>query len=386
MKKIVCLIGIFMLVFSLNAFAVDFEGAGWYEKQNGNGPEYKWFKKHPTAQSEWVYVGPELPSITKGHLKINAAVSSRGATRHGAVIPNGIAFGFNGAEGNAEGGAGGFVKNGTIDADLNIYGGGAATGGAEVFNLTGPKAPELSIGVRSYSHNIAETGGELKVKADPDPYFGFAKVGGGAHGSAAQGSFDTSIVGSSPLPMWDSFGITSGTAAQGSAGSWEGHAYAKDFGDPGCFWDSKAGAGFKADISMQGGTLSESYRYIDLFDGGKTEGMGTNVDAFTTVDTKGKDWDWEKGMFNKSGSNVNGGFIAAGGVNSQTFQVGPGVATAGAKGAYIGAGQLNTDFHGNASGGTYTGITTFNGYNGSINHAGANMSVTASNTLPKIAD
>jgi len=59
MKKIVCLIGIFMLVFSLNAFAdpAEFGAPGWYQRtKTDGGIQTQFFPNgHPEGQSEWSY-------------------------------------------------------------------------------------------------------------------------------------------------------------------------------------------------------------------------------------------------------------------------------------------------------------------------------------------
>ena len=51
--------------------------------------------------------------------------------------------------------------------------------------------------------------------------------------------------------------------------------------------DSNANAGAYASINMYGNSISESYRYVSEENGTKTEGMGTNVAAFTTVESSG---------------------------------------------------------------------------------------------------
>jgi len=268
---------------------------------------------------------------------------------------------------------------------------------------------------------------------DPDGklIFGFIPTAGGAVGGeisgfAAQGTLNGSALTESPK-YFDTEGLTVGVAGQGSIGSFEGGAYAlsgpdyttkewvrvgglykkcnpgqgcrtkffKQYPPQGQGWrkvkdiygcvtvnnDSKAGAGAGASITMWGGSYSESYRAVDWNDGTKTEIMGTNVGAYTNIESSGYNYDWDKGL-GYADSNISGGWKAAGGVASVTIQDAPGIggAIATATGVYAGSGPLNTNYAGSVHGGTYTSVTTVNGMNGSINSAGATMSVTSTVT------
>jgi len=219
-------------------------------------------------------------------------------------------------------------------------------------------------------------------------------------GFAAQGTLNVSALGESPI-FFETEGFTGGIAAYKDllVGFFEGYAFAASGPD---YWnceivgyrcgrcgcrpiyrpvkhDSKAGAGMGAEIEMFGSSYSESYRYVNYDCGTKTEGMGTNVGAFTTVYSHGYDYDWDKGL-SCSYADVDGGWIAAGGAASLTVQEGPaGNAKASAIGIYVGCGQLGDNYNGSAEGYTNTSVTTFNGMGGSINQASSGMVVNSGN-------
>jgi len=398
MKKIVCLIGIFMLVFSLNAFADEKKDSG---------------------------------STSVGFLGIEAEAGNATGSFGFAETPwwsaDGFAVGGGLAGGHSEGGAFGGVYNGSIEGEINTVGGGLSK--TETIKDISPS--EHRVG--TLTQNQASTHGKIKVKADVGDGFGAGAVLGGFHGAAGQVSGNVSHM----HLGWafDSEGHTGGIAGQGSAGYIAGSAGAlvagysvdegytgRDCNDKGkCTgwfvktngenagtvryfdgkkprdenpnWeylgaekvkprDLKAGAGAKAGIDMTGFSYSESYRAIDKFEGGKTESMGTFVGAGTDVKSYGNDWEWKVNEgcgIACSNASVDGGWIAAGGAATRTVQGGDGLghARAGAVGGYFGAGELGTNFNGSAIGHSQTSITTIDGFNGSINGASAGMKVTA---------
>lgn len=284
-------------------------------------------------------------------------------------IPNGSAFGISGAGGGTLGWSNGDVFfHGDVDGYLDVWGGGLTN--TDAYRFT-PQQGDIGIGVGSHSESYALTNGYGDIYTNVGPGVGYANMT--LFGIAAQGTLNASQLGSSPLPMWDSNGKTKGCASQGSIGAWGGDAdvFVSGWGD--------AGAGLEAELSMGGDSWSESYRYIDWNDGAKTEGMGTNVGARTSVDSYGYGWDDSCACGpDYADSHVGGGFIAGGAVKSTTVQTnGLGGAFATANGAYVGAGELGCNYDGSAVGGTYTSITTVNGMKGSINRAGASMSVTS---------
>jgi len=308
-------------------------------------------------------------------------------------IPNGFAGGISAAGGFGQATSEGFIFNGMVEGEVNTFNGGVTRTNSYRFN---PGIGDKSIGVGSSSDGSAITSADAKIKVDPDGklIFGFIPTAGGAadariKGIAGQGTANVSGLTGSPKFGWESDGHTGGIAVQGSVGGFEGEAYALSGPDYTKKWyhktgkcrghwhrddiDSKAGAGMGAEVAMQGGSTSESYRYIDWFDGGKTEGMGTNVESWTNVQSSGYAYDWDKGL-STSNANLNGGWVAGGFAASKTHQEN---ASASAKGYYFGAGQLGTNYQGSAIGGTYTNVTTFEGYKGSFQGAGANMSVTS---------
>jgi len=315
-----------------------------------------------------------------GCLDVDAKAGSAAIDCDARLIPNGGAFGISGAIGGAKAGADGFVFNGTVEGDVDAWGGGLTVTDAYRFN---PHMGDKSIGVGSSSESYALTGAKLKIKVDPG-YFGFGEVDGHLCGFAAQGTLNASGLIESPK-YFDTEGFTGGIAGQGSIGGFSGGAFAVSGPDIKiCRWkiDSKSGAGAGAEIAMSGGSYSESYRFVDWSGCGpgstKTEGMGTVVGAYTNIESYGYDYDWDKGC-SESGACLRGGYMVAGGAATKTVQDAPGCggAKASAVGFYVGAGSLGTNYNGSAIGYSNTSVTTMNGMNGSINTASAGMSVTS---------
>jgi len=309
-------------------------------------------------------------------------------------------------------------------------------------SINGPDFRSITVG--SGAESVAQTGGSMDVFVDPAGTFivdGFGLVGGAAGGAAGQGTLSGS--GLILNDSYDSDGFSGGVAGQGSTGSWSGSAHAGSKGDiakdkgtgeytyeggqdggPGYYekykggnkgkvqhfknghppdpseWrflgqnrtedtehvinkDSKAGAGFEANIHMYGNTSTVSYRYIDTsVEGRKTEGLGTYVNAKTQVTSSGSSYANSTPLLANANASVNGSYKVAGGAASLTAQesIGQGSlggAVAGAVGTYQGSGTLGCNFDGSATGFTATSVTTFDGMNGSINSASAGMEVTA---------
>ncbi len=349
-----------------------------------------------------------------------AGVFGAGIDAAGEGIPNGGAFGISGAIGGAMSGVGGFIIDGFVSGDVTVIGGGLTNTDAYVFN---PGIGDFGIGVGSSSFSQAVTGGSASVFVDPDD--GFGAAGGGMKGFAAQGTLNMSGLGESPF-FFNSTGSTGGIAMQGSMGGFSGHVFAVSSGDTedhyfgrgdesGAGWyvkrhgnnagriryfanghpnnesewdflgrwrapgeNSNAGANIDVSIDMWGDSFSNSYRFVDIDGNMRTEGMGTNVGAFTEVRTSGDASSYDNGDA-YAGAYVRGGWVAGGMVSTTTTQSAPGMggAFASASGSYFGAGSLGTNYSGSATGYSSTSITTVNGMNGSINTAAAGMSVTS---------
>jgi len=230
------------------------------------------------------------------------------------------------------------------------------------------------------------------VFADGGKYIAFTGAAGEFSGFVAQGTLNASVM--TDDRRWKSEGITGGIAGQGSAGYIVGGAYAISGPDTVKFervwncqkhrWetkmvpvDSNASAEAEAGISMNGGSYSVSYRDKSYHDGYRTETLGTQVGAFTNVESYGSAGSYDNGLAT-SGAYVGGGWVAAGGAASYTTQQNQGGgASASAIGTYSGSGALGCDYTGSAIGGTQTFSTTKHGLNGSINGASASMSVTS---------
>jgi len=311
--------------------------------------------------------GPECSA--EGNFAINTFAAGGGLDAHGVLLTrggglSGAAGGISGAGGIGIGDAsgsfaskklpwwlgGGTLTLGGAKADLSNTAGGFTNTSADQYD----PGPGKNIGVYSGSKNYAITSGSLHVEA-----WGVAESHGVIAGAAGQASLDGSIVGPSPLPQWDTNGVTLGVAGQGSIGAYAGGAGAAALGS----------ADVDARIEMWGGSYSESYRGID----GNTEYMGTNVRAYTTVSS---DSNVDRQLIGVGV--VEGGWVAGGAAASLTVQKSDyGVAKAGAVGTYSGAGELGCNFNGSANGYTYTSAQSAPGFKGSVMTSQAGMQVSS---------
>jgi hypothetical protein len=330
----------------------------------------------------------------EGEFDISVFAIGGGLSADGVLIPNGAAGGI-GASGAIAGGAaigdfeeyerpiydtiyvgpcgGGFMGLGYLNpynyqstlvgyetialgdagANIGVTAGGFTKTEAFTFNPGG-----FGIGVGSYTNNITVLGGHLDGWAWGDAYSAAAVAGIGG-----QASLDGSILFGSPLPIWDSHGMTLGVATQGSIGGFSAIGGAAGLGS------------YEADanILMFGTSYSASYRGIDFKPGSKTEYMGTDVGAYTTIITSK----------NAGGSAigfgiVDGGFVAGGLVTAKSVQIANGgIASANAVGSYSGSGDLGCNYSGSAVGYARTSATTLNGYNGSVMTSSAGMQVSS---------
>jgi len=306
----------------------------------------------------------------EGNFAINTFAAGGGADLHGALITKGYpvsgaaggisaagGIGFGEAEGSFESFTIGrrrpiTITLGEAGADLYSRGGGQVlVDDAGTFN---PGIGDKSIGVYSHSNTVATTAGSLDFRAT-----GLAASGGVIGGAAGQVSLDGSIITGSPKYSWDSKALSAGIAGQGSAGAFLGVG-----------GTALIGSGHvEANIDMWGDSRSESYRAIS----GDTEIIGTNVSAWTMVDSGASvDTRYLAAGF------VEGGWVAGGVVAAGTIQVTDnGVAKAGAVGSYQAAGELGCDFNGSAVGYTQTTATQTSGYRGSIMSSSAGMQVSS---------
>jgi hypothetical protein len=118
---------------------------------------------------------------------------------------------------------------------------------------------------------------------------------------------------------------------------------------------------------MWGGSYSASYRGID----GNTEYLGTNVGAWTNINT---DTISNDSLFAEGG--IRGGYIAAGVASAKTVQTTQnGFASANANGGYVATGNLNCDLNASVTGYTHTSATPT--LNGSVMTSSAGMRVSA---------
>jgi len=359
-----------------------------------------------------------------GYVNVDTSAKSGQFDFDWKPIPNGGAVGVTGSCGKSEAEANGFVLNGSVGADIGATGGGVGYTDAYRFN---PHLGDKSIGVGSFSYAHANTGAYADVYVDPSRR-GFGIVGGQIQGCAVQGTLNASYLTESPIHFTNTTGFTGGIAGQGSIGSFEGGVFAVsgpdyktteyvggEAGGPGWYskvygnghlgrpkyfpnghptgesdWrfrgaeevvtnhNSQASAGVGANIDMEGFSYSESWRYVDLGCGWKTEAMGTNVGAETHITSSKYNYDWANGLA-CANSCVRGGWSAVGGAATKTVQtdgVG-GYASASAVGFYTGQGSLGTNFDGSAHGYSQTSITSFNGMNGSMISSSAGMHVTS---------
>jgi hypothetical protein len=364
MKKIFAILFASLFLITGVAFADSYKDDPRGTHDNGNGWGGPPINDNGGPSNGGGCIGSDCGNVT-GSLDISTFAAGGGIDLDGKLIPNGAAGGISAAGGLTVGQAAGEVSSikifkkviplGTVEASINSIGGGLTETHAYKFT---PSVGDIGIGVGSSSNGQAVTGAVVDTAV-----VGFGYVEAVAFGVAGQGSLNGSLIGPSPLGAWDSFGVSYGLAGQGSVGAFVGYAGAVGFGS----------AGFEANIAMNGGSYSESYRAIDFNGPAKTEIMGTNVGAYTNVNSYGSDYDC--GL---AAADVNGGWVAGGVATSKTFQIADGgVAKATANGSYSGAGSLNCDFEGSAIGGTQTSATTMQGYNGAIMTSSSAMKVTA---------
>jgi len=302
-----------------------------------------------------------------GNFNIDAKAISGGIDAGVKTIPNGIAGGAAGAVGATKADAYGYAQDAVTEGHISVVGGGLYN----QYDYTFGVPSDLSIGVGSQSNAEAITEGHVSLFAnadDPSGWFDYNQGVAAAdfRGFAAQGTLDGSLLGESPY-FFETNGVTGGLAGQGSLGTIEGGAFAYDESSAFLCWRRPDYAHANAGIDMWGGSYSESYRYVDWGCESRTEGMGTNVGAYTNVTSFGD---------SSCDGYTNGGFVAVGGAGAMTAQSGNGgAALATAVGGYTGAGSLNCNYNGSVQGQTYTSITTVNGMNGSIVSAGSSMRV-----------
>ena len=313
--------------------------------------------------------GPTCQESASGNFDISVKAIGGGISADGKTIPNGAAGGFGIAGGVGAGEASGAFESfrflgrtvtlGGAEANIGVTAGGVTQTTAYTFNPGG-----FGIGVGSYTDNYAVIGGHVDGNACGLAYSS-AMVGA----IGGQASLNGSVLFGSPLPVWDSHGMTYGLAGQGSVGAFVIGGGAAGLGS----YEADAG------IDMWGGSYSESYRGINFLQGGKTEYMGSNVGAWTHVTSYGNAD--SRGF---AGAYAEGCYLAGGFATSKTVQfTDSGFAKATAAGSYTGSGPLGTGFNGSANGYTYTSATTFDGYNGSIMSASAGMSVSSGAGTPQ---
>jgi len=390
------------------------EGAGYY--QHSQTGAIKYFDSHPGQPSQWTLIeesDPEEPGCGANCTSVGGftikTFAAGGGVDMGFEAKNGFVAGGIGAGGGLAGGkADGVVLDGAVAGDVFSRGGGFAGNTTYTFKIDGT---DRSQGVGSASHAEGYTGGSVNVSVDPDKGAGYASgvVGGVAGQVTADGS--AGVTPNSAI----SNGFTGGLAGQGSVGGFVGyvvvmsgpdmegtkltyfgnkHGLAKVFD-----WknwecvpysiDSQGAATVEANIDMWGNSYSESYGYVNVNEDVRTEGLGTNVGSDTHVRSSGAVSKYSNGLA-VADARLYGGFIAAGGAAAVTTQSvpGAGVATATAKGGYVGGGTLGCNFDGSANGYTFSNATTVEGLRGSVMSSGAGMAVTArSNTdIPETVD
>jgi len=295
---------------------------------------------------------------SSGNFNISVDAGNSGHQGDFSFIPNGWSWGYGSGYGAVEGTAKGGVWIGRASADLKITGGGIA--GTEAFHFS-PQIEgfDRAIGIGVLSGSQAETyiGGSLDTSASF-----LAGAGGLFSGEGCEFTTNGSFLGSSPLSMWDSRGMTSGLAGQHGSGSFEGGSLSLFAGD----------TDLHMSIDIIGSSNSQSGRFIGWGeDGSKTEGMYTHVTAGTTVDVIGYA---NRECF--SGSLYNGSYNVAGGATTMTMQnLNNGYASGTANGSYQGTGNLNHGFSGSVDGYSGTSITTVPGMQGGFSSAKAGMSV-----------
>jgi hypothetical protein len=381
------------------------DGPGYY--QHSQTGAIKYFDSHPGEPSQWKLIeetNPEDPGCGANCVSVGGfgikAFAIGGGVDMGFEAKNGFVAGGIGAGGGLAGGkASGIVFDGAVAGDVYAVGGGFAGNTTYTFKIDGT---DRSQGVGSASHAEGYTGGSVNVSVDPEKGMGYAS--GGIAGIAGQVTADGSA-GHTPN-AFVSNGFTAGLAGQGSVGGFVGyvvvlsgpdmegttlryvggHKYGflnpKNWKCVPFSIDSQGAATVEANIDMWGNSYSESYGYVNVNEGVRTEGLGSNVGSDTHVRSSGSISSYRNGLA-VADARLYGGFVAAGGATSMTQQTvpGAGAALATAQGGYVGAGTLGCDFDGVANGYTFTSGTTVEGLNGSVMTSGAGMAVSARNTI-----
>ena len=275
-------------------------------------------------------------------------------------IHDGFAGGISGAGGLAVSKSKGLVLNGYTGGSVSTIAGGLTKteAWAKQYNFQNG----IGMGVGSKSENQAVTGG--KFETGTGTFMGIGGSKAKMFGVAGQGSANISLIGDDYL---NADGFTGGVAAQGSVGGFYGS------GKTGALIYGAGHSQAGAYIDMQGYSYTQSFKEVEEVDGTRTESMKTQVGAGTDINTFGYNYNSSCGIA-CSRSNVQGGYIVAGGAASHTKLDG---ADAKAAGVYMGAGQLNSNYHGSANGYTYGSVTTQEGMKGQIVQSGAGMSVTS---------
>jgi hypothetical protein len=351
-----------------------------------------------------------------GKFKIGAEGAAGAVDMDSEVLKKGGAFGISGAGGLANADASGYIVNGMTEGEVGVVGGGLTVTEAFSGNYDFDEGNGNGKYVGSASESYAITGGRLFIKVDPEKR-GFGIARGDMSGIAGQGTLNASYMVTGN--KFENDGFTGGVAAQGSVGAFEGEAFVISGGDyyrpNGTLWekqsgknagkvyvkpfkwhpkkpsewefvgyncvliDSKAKAELEAEIEMMGGSESLSWKeiHIDTENGIRTEAMGTNVSAWTEVNTSASKTLKDKGRGYAQGC-VTGSYTAIGGTGAYTQMSNDNAnLNSHAVGVYYGHGTLNTNFAGSANGYTNGSITTVEGMKGSIVRSGAGMEVSA---------
>jgi len=288
-----------------------------------------------------------------------------GAVDGNAVFTsNGIAGGISGAGGVAGGQAAG-AGWGKVGGVVILEAGRTTLTVSDSWKTQGQGL--RSGGVYSASTGFATTNGSTDIYSK-----GFAASESTMFGAAGQATLNGSAV-VEPNTFRFSKGFSGGVAGQGAVGGFIGVSGSLGWGDV----QTKAG------MTLDGNSYSESFTFEEYVQGShKTEGMGTEVGAFTTINSYGGvDINCIASGF------VEGGWAAAGGAAAKTVQYsdsGFGFASAG--GIYAGSGSLGSNYTGSAEGYTQTSITQYQGMKGSIVTSSAGMHVVSASYPTPRAD
>ena len=307
-------------------------------------------------------------AIAGGHYSDSAVAGAGNIEADLTVVPFvGAAGGIAGAGGIGAAQSAGVITWGSVGGDVSAVGGGLTSTDSGI--LWFPNG-FFSIGVYSQSSAEAVTGASGIIDVSGLLGAGETTIGGVAGQFTLDGSFVTLT------PLHKSDGFTGGIAGQGAAGAFVGGAVIGTF-------IGSADAETSALIDMWGGSGSSSYMYTkyDWGSGALTEGMRTDVYAYTGVESS--QIAEAGGCFLAGGyAVVDGGWVAAGGASTLTVQTNEyGGAKAMATGSYSGHGDLGSNYGGSAVGYSQTSITTYKGVNGSINSASSGMHVTSGPSL-----